>query len=95
MKVRIALLAAAMPLLAAYTYFYTDTLASINTTYWYSNGSFTTGSSGLNASGSNGGTVISKVAIPDGSANYEVKAKLRLTQDGGIYTLYLRASNDA
>ena len=64
MKARFALLtaASALPLLAAYTYFYTDTLASVNATYWYSNGSFTTGANGLNASAANGGTVISKVA---------------------------------
>ena len=96
MKARIVMLAAAgLPLLAAYTYFYTDTLTSINGANWYSNGTVTTSASGLNASSANGGTVISKVAIPDATANYEVKAKLRLTQDGGNYTLYLRASNDA
>jgi hypothetical protein len=82
-------------LLGTYTYYFTDSLTSINTSNWYQNGTLTAGTGGLTSSSSNGGSLISKVAVPDGSSNYEVKATLTLTQSGGNYVVYLRASSNA
>ncbi len=67
----------------AYQYYYTDTLTSVNLTYWWQNGSLTASSGGLTALTANGGSLISKVAVPDGSSEYEVKTTLTLTASGG------------
>ena len=87
--------AACSALFGTYTYYFTDTLTSINTSNWTQNGTLTAGSGGLTSSNSNGGSLISKVAVPDGSSNYEVKTTLTLTQSGGTYVTYLRASSNA
>jgi hypothetical protein len=42
----------------AYTYYYTDSLTSINTTNWTQNGTLTAGSGGLTSSDTNGGSLI-------------------------------------
>ena len=86
---------ASAALFGAYTYYYTDSLTSINTTYWTQNGTLTAGSGGLTSSTTDGGSLISKVAVPDGSSNYEVNTTLTLTQSGGTYVTYLRASSNA
>lgn len=77
---------------AAYTYYYSDSLTTINTANWYQNGTVTGTSSGLTATTTNGGSLISKLAIPDGTSDYEVKAKLNLAASGGTYVLYVRGS---
>jgi hypothetical protein len=82
-------------LFGAYAYYYTDSLTSINTSNWTQNGTLTAGSGGLTSSNSNGGSLVSKVAVPDGTSNYEVKTTLTLTQSGGTYVTYLRASSNA
>ncbi len=87
--------AACSAVLGTYTYYYTDSLTSINTSNWTENGTLTAGTGGLTSSNSNGGSLISKVAVPDGSSNYEVKTTLTLTQSGGTYVTYLRASSNA
>jgi len=79
----------------AYSYYYSDNLTSIDTTKWYQNGAVTATSGGLTATTLNGGSLISKVAVPDGSNEYEVKTTLTLTASGGTYVHYLRATNDA
>jgi hypothetical protein len=95
--IRSAIFAAACSaLFATYTYYYSDYLTSINTTYWTENGTgLTAGSGGLTDSNSNGGSLISKVAVPDGTSDYEVKTQLTLAQSGGDYITYLRASSNA
>ena len=93
-----ALVALAVPaaLQGAYGYYRTDDLTSINTYYWYENGAVSVGPNGLTSADSNGGSVISKMTVPNGPYNYEVRALLRLAQSGGAYTVYLRASaNDS
>ncbi len=55
----------------------------------------TAGSSGLTWSATNGGSLISKVTVPDGSSNYEVESTLTLMANGGTYVTYLRASANA
>ncbi|MGA2882186.1 MAG: hypothetical protein ABSG13_24810 [Bryobacteraceae bacterium] len=94
--IRLAVLAAVCSAaFATYTYYYTDSLTSINTTNWTQNGTLTAGSGGLTSSATNGGSLISKVAVPDGSSNYEVKTTLTLNGNGGTYVTYLRASANA
>jgi len=84
-------------LFATYTYtpYFTDSLTSINNSNWTSNGSLTAGSGGLTSSATNGGSLISKVAVPDGTSDYEVDTTLKLTQSGGTYVTYLRATPTA
>jgi hypothetical protein len=93
--IRSVVSAAACSTLFAYTYYFTDSLTSINTTYWTQNGTLTAGSGGLTSSNANGGSLISKVAVPDGTSDYEVKTTLTLTQSSGDYITYLRASSNA
>ena len=50
---------------------------------------------GLAASGSGGGTLISRIPIPDGTYEAEVRSTLKLITSGGTYTAYLQASADA
>jgi RHS repeat-associated protein len=87
-------LLAAAPLFATYTYYFSDTLTSI-TSNWTANGVLTTGSSGLTSINTNGGSLISNVAVPAPSNQYEVKTTLTLTQSGGSFITYLRASSNA
>jgi hypothetical protein len=49
------------------------------------NGSVTATGNGLTAPTTNGGSLISKLAVPDGASDYEVKSTLRLTATGGTY----------
>ncbi len=81
--------------LPAYDYYFSDSLTTINPASWSQNGSLTPTSSGLTAPDAGGGSLISRVAVPDGTAEYEVAASLRLTQSGGVYVVYLRATPDA
>ena len=80
---------------AAYVYYYSDTLTTINASNWTQNGSVSATSSGLTATTGIGGSLISKVAVPDGSSQYEVKVTLALAASGGTYVSYLRASTNA
>ncbi len=97
MKLRILVssILVAGTLLGAYTYYYSDTLTTINTTNWNQNGSVTATAGGLTATSANGGSLISKVSVPDGTSQYEVKTTLTLATSGGTYISYLRASTDA
>jgi hypothetical protein len=45
--------------------------------------------------GANGGALISKMPIPDGTAEAEVLATVALLHSGGVYTEYLQASPNA
>jgi RHS repeat-associated protein len=84
------------PSSTGYQYYYSDTFSSINPAAWYQNGAgLTTNSAGLTSADANGGSLISKAGVPDGTSQYEVKTTLNLTQSGGTYDLYLRASSDA
>ncbi len=80
---------------AAYTYYYSDTLTTVNTTNWTQNGSVTATSGGLTATTANGGSLISKVTVPDGTTDYEVKLTLTLATSGGTYVSYLKATTNA
>jgi hypothetical protein len=79
-----------------YQYYFNDSLTSINSSYWTQNGSVSAGSSGLTATSSNGGSLISTVAVPDGTSDYEVKAVIDTPSYwSGAYVIYLRASSNA
>jgi hypothetical protein len=79
-----------------YQYYYgPDALNSINTAKWGQNGTLTATAGGLLSYDSNGGSLISKVAVPGGSSFYEVKTKISLAGSGGTYITYLDASTDA
>ena len=69
------LLLAAAPLFGAYTYYYADTLTSINTNNWYVNGTMSATASGLTSTDSGGGSLISKIAVP---SDYEIKTTLNI-----------------
>ncbi len=78
-----------------YAYYFSDALSSVNTDNWSLQGDAAATPSGLTSASATGGSLISRVAVPDGSSEYEVRALLNLKQSGGVYTLYLRASPDA
>ena len=75
-----------------YQPYYSDTLGALNTNNWYANGSVNFGAAGL--SSVDGGDLVSKVPVPDGTASYEVKVSLTLTASGGYYIALLRSGND-
>jgi len=82
-------------LFATYSYYYTDPLTSINTANWYQNGSVAIASGGLTGSSANGGSLISKLAVPDGTSDYEVMSTLTLPASGGTYVQLVRATTNA
>lgn len=96
-KLAVLLLALAAQLPAAYQYFYTDYLTSIDPVYgpWQVNGSVSPTSAGLSAPSANGGSLIWRTVIPDPAMYYEVQMTIHLAQSGGTYVAYLSASLDA
>ncbi len=78
-----------------YAYYFSDALSSIDQNNWTLEGDPTAAPSGITSASAAGGALISRVAVPDGSSEYEVRALLNLKESGGVYTLYLRASPDA
>ncbi len=75
-------------------YYAENFTTGLNAPAWYpANGSITTNANGLTSA--TYGSLISNVAVPDGTSEYEVRTTYRLTQNGGSYITYLRASADA
>jgi hypothetical protein len=68
-----------MTVLGAYSYYYTDPLTSINPANWTQNGVLSARSGGLTSSDPSGGSLISNLAVPDGTSDYEVKTTLALS----------------
>ncbi len=91
----LTLFLAPAPLSAAYSYWLTDYFGSLNSTNWWFNGPSSGGSNGFYSNGSPDATAILKSAVPDGTGEYEVRAKLKLPSSGGSYVMYLRASDNA
>jgi RHS repeat-associated protein len=93
-------MAVSLPALAQYTYYYSDTFTALDTTKWNVN---TAGCSTptVAPSASNGltgaGAVISKIAVPDSSSDYEVKIPTGFVgwSNSNMPTIFLRASADA
>ncbi len=69
-----------------YRYYLSDKLSTISTDNWAIKG---------DAASASGSTLISRLAVPDGSSEYEVRAALNLKESGGVYSIYLHASPDA
>ena len=79
-----------------YTYYYMDPLTSLQSGNWYSNGTPQFDSTGFTTTGQAG--LVSKIAVPDGTSEYEVKATLRgaVTYGfGGTFRILLHASSNA
>jgi hypothetical protein len=78
-----------------YRYYFSDHLAAISTDSWSVKGDASSVGGGLTSASASGAALLSRVAVPDGSSEYEVRAALNLKQSGGVYTVYLHASPDA
>ena len=69
-----------------YRYYFSDKLSTLSPDNWSIKG---------DASTASGTALISRIAVPDGSSEYEVRAALNLKESGGVYSIYLHASPDA
>ena len=78
-----------------YRYYFSDKLATLSADNWTVRGEASSMNGGLSSSSANGAAMLSRLAVPDGSSEYEVRATLNLKQSGGVYTVYLHASADA
>src|SRR5579872_1145469 len=67
-----------------YRYYLSDKLSTLSN--WAVKG---------DSASTSGSALISRLAVPDGSSDYEVRATLNLKESGGVYTIYLHASPDA
>lgn len=83
------------PAWGAYSYYITDTLTSIDSSRWVTTGTLAPSPAGLAAQNTSGGTLVSRIPIPDGTAEGEVAMTLTLADSGGVYTAFLQASPDA
>lgn len=95
-KTALALLllsAGALP--GAERYFFEEHLTALDHSRWVTTGSPASADTGLAATDSEGASLIWNQGIPDGTADAEVRAALKLTGSGGRYTEYLRATPDA
>jgi len=90
-----ALLLLSAPGWAASQYYFTDNLNDINASHWSKRGRVGSSALGFAASESDGGALISRIPIPDGTSEAEVRTTLKLTSSGGAYTTYVQASADA
>jgi hypothetical protein len=90
----VALLTAA-PLQGGVQYYLMDKLTGADPARWVSVGRVSHGALGLEAPDPDGGALISKEPVPDGTAEAEVLATIALNSSGGVYTEYLQASMDA
>ncbi len=78
---------------AAYSYYFNDTFATINTTNWTKNGDLTGGAEGLKAASAAGGSLIA--ATNPTNSSYEISSTLKINAAGGVYSHFLRASSNA
>ena len=79
---------------SGYRYYFSDQLSTLSPDNWSIKGD-ATGVDGLTSASASGAALISRVAVPDGSSEYEVRAALNLKESGGVYSIYLHASPDA
>jgi hypothetical protein len=95
MRTLAAALLLATPAFGGYQYYLTDNFTTIDASRWSSTGALSPTGSGLAAPDANGGSVISRVPIPDGTNEAEVSITLNLAASGGVYTLFVQATADA
>ncbi len=82
-------------LFGQYQYYQSDTLTSINTTNWWNNGNPSFTSQGLSAQGN--AALLSNLAVPDGSNDYEVKTTVAFgdnSQGDLVAVAYLRVQGN-
>jgi hypothetical protein len=92
----LALLLCSMNLYSDVKYYLTDNLHSVDPLKWTTVGTVSASGLGLAApASSSGGALISRIPVPDGSAEGEVLATVTLLHSGGVYTEYLQASSNA
>jgi hypothetical protein len=92
-RAAVALIAA--HLWAAPSYYLTDNLTSVDPLKWVAVGAASPAATGLSAVDPAGGSLISRIPIPDGTAEAEVRVTFKLAVSGGTYTLFLQATPDA
>jgi hypothetical protein len=78
-----------------YQYYFSDKLSTLSADNWAIRGDASSVKGGLTSASANGAALLSRVAVPDGSSEYEVRATLNLKESGGTYTIYLHASPEA
>jgi hypothetical protein len=87
------------PAEAAYQYYVDDYFPSIDASRWISNGTVAGGTQGLTGYYVASGSVVSRIAVPDGTSNYEAQMTVHLNsanQTGNsVYAVMARASADA
>lgn len=84
-----------LPLLGQYQYYRTDNYGGVDQNAWQWNGSLASQGAGLTSQDVNGGALISKLAVPDLTSDYEVRTRVGLMAAGGAFVHYLRATQDA
>ncbi len=82
-------------IVTAYPNYYIDYFSTLDTTKWYINGTPINTNGALQFFGASNGSLISKVAVPDGTSDGQAKMTLSLGVSGGVYILYLRANPTA
>ena len=78
-----------------YNYYLSNVLPSFKPEDWIVAGDANITSDGLTSASPRGAALVSRVAVPDGTSEYEVRAALNLKESGGVYSIYLEASPDA
>lgn len=91
----LSLLLASVIAQAGVNYYLSDNLQVIDPQKWASVGALVPSAAGLTAADPNGGALISKIPVPDGTSEAEVLATVKLLHSGGVYTVYLQASANA
>ncbi len=90
-----ALLAQATALLGQYQYYQSDTFSSLDSEKWSQAGTPVTSSQGLSSDGTSIVALISKLAVPAGSSDYEVKTTIKFgdnSQGDMLPVIYLRVN---
>jgi RHS repeat-associated protein len=82
-----------------YQYYLSEPFNALDAGKWQGNGSIAVGPSGLSGWSGGGGSVVSKVAVADGTSDYEAQMTVHLTNPvqtwGANYAVLGRASQDA
>jgi len=78
-----------------YRYYFSDKLTAISAEQWSIRGDAVQAADGVTSASASGAILLSRIAVPDGSSDSEVRASLNLKASGGVYTIYLHASPDA
>jgi len=78
-----------------YRYYFSDKLTALSPDSWAMRGDAAQAPDGVTSASATGAALFSRIAVPDGSSDSEVRASLNLKASGGVYSIYLHASPDA